>query len=222
VERAIRWAGAVLMSSVSLLLTVGLAQGGLMNGSFENGPDPGDAMALAPGSKAINDWTVVSGRISYVGRRWQHSHGARSVGVPCGGGFSQTFETEPDQKYEVRFSMAGDPTTAPPVKSVAVSFGAQTRLFTFDTTGHSLQEMGWDARSWIFTATALSTTVTFNSPTTECSMAAVDNVRIIGVEIDVRAGPEEMWRAGRAVHTGVAGLLLATGPGLAGDTVVAF
>ena len=182
-----RWTGAVLISSVSVFLAVGLAQAALMNGSFENGTDPGQATVLPSGSTAVNGWTVVGGNISYVGGRWQHSQGSRSVGLPCGGGISQTFETEPDQKYEVRFNIAGDPNTTPAVKSVAVSFGGDTRTFTFDTTGHSLAAMGWEARSWVFAAVEPTTTLTFHSPATPCSTPAVDNVRITAVEIGVRA-----------------------------------
>jgi choice-of-anchor C domain-containing protein len=192
--RSSKWSGAVVISSVSFLLTVGLAQTEIqtviINRSFENGTDPGDAMVLPPGSTVIDGWTVVEGKISYVGRRWQHSQGVRSVGLLCGGGISQTLETEPDQKYEVRFNMAGDPSTPAAVKKLAVSFGAEERVFTFDTTGHSLGDMGWAPRSWIFMAIDTTTTLRLFSPTTECSTPAVDNVRILPVEIGVRAHPD--------------------------------
>jgi len=179
----------VLILSVSFFLAVGLAQGVLINRSFETGRDPGEAMVLPPGSAAIDGWTVVGGNISYVGGRWQPSQGIRSVGLPCGGGISQTFETDPDGKYEVRFSMAGDPNALPAVKSVAVSFGASRRVFTFDTTGRSLGEMGWDSRSWIFTATEETTTVAFLSPMAGCSTPAVDNVRVMPADSAVQARP---------------------------------
>jgi choice-of-anchor C domain-containing protein len=184
-----KWSGAVLISSVSFLLTVGLAQSVFINRSFEDGKDPGDAMVVPPGSAAIDGWTVVGGNVLYVGRKWQPSQGLRSVGLPCGGGISQTLETDPDQKYEVRFSMAGDPNAGPATKSVTVSFGASSRVFTFDTTGHSLTEMGWDSRTWIFAATGTTTTLTFLSPKTECSTPAVDNVRIAPTDSAVRAHP---------------------------------
>ena len=184
-----RWSGAVLILSVSFFLGVGLAQGVLINRSFETGRDPGEAMVLPPGSAAIDGWTVVGGNISYVGGRWQPSQGIRSVGLPCGGGISQTFETDPEGKYEVRFSMAGDPNALPAVKSVAVSFGASRRVFTFDTTGRSLGEMGWDSRSWIFTATEETTTVAFLSPMAGCSTPAVDNVRVTPADSAVQAHP---------------------------------
>lgn len=184
-----RWSGAVLILSVSFFLTVGLAQGLLINRSFETGRDPGEAMVLPSGSAAIEGWTVVGGNISYIGTKWQAAQGLRSIGLPCGGGIRQTFKTEPDEKYEVRFSMAGDPNALPAVKSVAVSFGTNRRVFTFDTSGRSLREMGWDSRSWIFTATEETTTVAFHSPMAECSTPAVDNVRVTPGDGAVQAHP---------------------------------
>jgi len=183
-------------------MAAGFAQAALMNGSFENGPDPGPAMVLPPGSTAISGWSVVRGNISYVGSRWQHSHGSRSIGLPCGGGISQTFDTDPAEEYEVRFNMAGDPTTPPSVKSLAVSFGSDTRVFTFDTTSRSPQAMGWEARSWIFGSGELKTTLTFFSPTAECSTPAVDNIRLIPVEIGVQAHPTVPGGSDRRPYVG--------------------
>ncbi len=184
-----RWFGAVLLSCVSFL-TVGIAEVVLANRSFENGPDPGAAVALPPGSKALEGWTVVDGNVSYVGSKWQHAQGARSVGLPCGTGISQTLETEPGQDYEIRFSMAGDPSAAPAVKTVAVSFGGEERLFTFDTSGHSPTDMGWSLRSYIFKAIVMKTALTFRSPKAPCSVPAVDSVRIDAVQICVQARPD--------------------------------
>ena len=150
--------------------------------------------ALPPGSTAIDGWTVVGSNVSYVGGRWKAADGLRSVGLLCGGGISQTFQTEPDQKYEVRFNMAGDPNTLPAVKSLAVSFGTEDRAFTFDTTGRSPGNMGWEARFWIFTASDTTTAITFLSPKTECSTPAVDNVRVTAVEIGVQAHPDDVER----------------------------
>jgi choice-of-anchor C domain-containing protein len=182
--RPFRWIGAVLTSAV-LCTTATAQQTDLINRSFENGTDPGDMTTLAPGSTAIASWTIVGGSVWYVGGRWKHFQGVRSVGLPCGGGISQAFATEPDQSYEVRFNMAGDPTSGPPVKTVTLTFGTETRAFTFDTTGRSAGDMGWEARFWMFKATEPSTTLSFMSPKSGCSTPAIDNVRITPVEIGV-------------------------------------
>jgi hypothetical protein len=72
---------------------------------------------------------------------------------------------------------------------VTVSFGDTRRVFTFDTTGRSLGTMGWDSRSWIFTATGETTTVAFHSPMGECSTPAVDNVRVMPGDGAVQVHP---------------------------------
>jgi choice-of-anchor C domain-containing protein len=188
-------------------MAVGLvAQSGIKNAGFEEGTSPGEAMVLPPGSTAIDGWTVVGGNVSYVGAKWQHSQGNRSIGLPCGGGITQTFETDPDLEYEVRFNMAGDPNTPPAVKSLAVTFGRERRVFTFDTTGRSLSNMGWEPRAWVFAADEATTTLTFTSPTNECSTPALDHVRIISNEIGVRARPDatlSVSRRGASLHGGV-------------------
>lgn len=195
-----RWSGAVLISSVSFLLTVAVAQADLINRSFENGTDPGEVTTLPPESTAIDAWTVVGSNIWYVGGRWKHADGLRSVGLLCGGGIRQTFETEPDQKYEVRFNMAGDPNTLPAVKTLAVSFGTESRPFTFDTTGRSPGNMGWEARFWVFTASDTTTVITLLSPRIECSTPAVDNVRVTAVEIGVQAHPDDVERHSQQIE----------------------
>lgn len=203
---ASRWSGAVLISLVSFSLTAGLAQDAqelIVNRSFENGPDPGEVTVLSPGSAAINGWTVVGGNVSYVGGKWKPSQGLRSVGLLCGGGITQTVKTDPNQKYEVRFSMAGDPNARPAVKSVVVSFGENDHTFTFDTTGKSAGEMGWDGRSWIFAAKEGTTTLTLRSPQTQCATPAVDSVRVMAVESAVQAHPIDAPASPREAGPGV-------------------
>jgi choice-of-anchor C domain-containing protein len=175
----------LLMMGAALLSSSGLAQAPIVNRSFETGADPGEATTLPAGSTAIEGWTVVGGSVSYVGKQWQHSQGDRSVALQCGGGISQTLETLPDYDYEVRFTMAGDPKAAPAVKTLIVRFGEQERSFTFDTSGRSPADMGWASRTWVFRSTAKGTTLAFLSPKANCSVPAVDNVRIEAVEIGV-------------------------------------
>lgn len=195
----------LLVSVLSVLSAIGLAQTVVNNRGFEEGTDPGEAAVLPPGSKAIEGWTVVDGSVSYVGRRWQHAQGQRSISLPCGGGISQTLDTQPGQDYEVRFSMAGDPTATPPLKTVVVLFGNTKREFTFDTTGRSLTEMGWESRTWVFEATDRTSTFTFLSPKAACSVPAVDNIRLEAVEIGVRIAPDgrtPIWRPAAPVPPG--------------------
>jgi choice-of-anchor C domain-containing protein len=184
---SIKRSGIVSVAMIGCLFSVVLAQQPLItNRSFESGADPGGAAVLTPGSKAIDSWTVVDADVSYVGRKWEHAEGARSVALLCGGGITQTIETEPDQTYEVRFNMAGDPDAAPSLKTVIVSLGAETRVFTFDTAGHKGTDMGWAARTHVFKASAKTSTLAFRSPKAQCSVPAVDNVRVDPIAICVQ------------------------------------
>jgi choice-of-anchor C domain-containing protein len=180
---------AALAAIFGCLAAVAVAQPLVTNRSFESGTDPGDAMVLSPGSRAVDGWTVADGDVSYVGRRWQHGEGARSVALLCGSAITQTIGTEPEQTYEVRFTMAGDPDASPSLKTVAVSLGEETRMFTFDTAGRSRKDMGWASRTWVFKASEKISTLTFRSPRAQCSVPAVDNVRVDPVAICVQTHP---------------------------------
>ena len=186
---SIKRSGIVLVAMIGCLFSVALAQPLITNRSFESGTDPGDTLVLAPGSKGLDGWAVVDGDISYVGRKWKHAEGARSVSLLCGGGITQTIQTEPEQTYEVRFTMAGDPDAAPSLKTVIVSLGAETRVFTFDTAGRSRTDMGWTARTHVFKASAKASTLAFRSPKDKCSAPAVDNVRVDPIAVCVQAAP---------------------------------
>jgi choice-of-anchor C domain-containing protein len=193
---SIKRSGFVLAAMIGCLFSVALAQPLITNRSFESGTDPRDAAVLAPGSTAIEGWTVVDADVSYVGKKWQHGEGARSVGLLCGGGIAQTIQTEPDQTYEVRFNMAGDPNATPSLKTVIVSLGAETRVFTFDTAGHSVTEMGWASRTHVFKASAKTSMLAFRSPREQCSVPAVDNIRVDPVAVCV----QNEAAAGRCVN----------------------
>jgi choice-of-anchor C domain-containing protein len=186
--RVIKRAAVLGVGMIGALCSVALAQALIKNRSFENGADPADAAVLAPGSKSLEGWTVVDGDVTYVGKKWQHADGARSVALTCGGGISQTIETEPDQTYEVRFNMAGDPDATPSLKTVIVSLGAETRIFTFDTAGRSRTEMGWASRTHVFKASGKASALAFRSPKDKCSSPAVDNVRVDPIAICVENG----------------------------------
>jgi choice-of-anchor C domain-containing protein len=189
---SIERSGIVLAALAAIfggLVAVVVAQPLATNRGFEAGPDPGEAMALSPGSKALDGWTVADADVSYVGRKWQHGEGSRSVALLCGGAITQTITTEPEQTYEVRFVMAGDPDASPSLKTVAVSLGEDTRMFTFDTAGRSRKDMGWASRTWVFKVKERTSTLTFRSPKAQCSVPAVDNVRVEPISICVQIHP---------------------------------
>src|SRR5262245_40360108 len=66
----------------------------LINGSFEDGPDPGEFKPLDEDADDIKGWVVTRGQIDYIGTHWGHADGKRSLdlgGSPGYGGVAQTF-----------------------------------------------------------------------------------------------------------------------------------
>jgi len=81
------------------------------------------------------------------------------------------------------FELSGNPDTycgAQGVKRLPVLIdGAQAASFTFDTTGHSLQDPGWVSQAMTFTSTMPSTTIEFLSDTpSTCAGPMIDFVRV--------------------------------------------
>lgn len=159
------------------------------NGSFESGPNPGASLRLNPNSTAINGWIVTRNAIDYVGTYWQSSNGGRSLDLngAGAGGIAQTFATTPGESYVVTFDMAGDPVGAPQIKQMRVTAarpGApaqQGANFSFDVSGRSTNNMGWQTKRWVFTATSTQTTLEFYSLNQGggSSGPALDNVSVV-------------------------------------------
>jgi choice-of-anchor C domain-containing protein len=153
----------------------------ITNGSFEIGQDPGVNINLGFNSTAINNWVVTDDNIDYVGSDWQASDGNRSLDLDGfePGAIAQSFNTIIGQNYLVTFDLAGNPVGDPNIKTMRVEAGGQSAAFIFDTTGKNRGIMGWDRRSWEFTATATQTTLQFRSLTNGTAFGpALDNVRV--------------------------------------------
>jgi choice-of-anchor C domain-containing protein len=158
----------------------------LTNGSFEEGPPVGDYLPLDKGSTALPGWTVTRGQIDYLGSHWRADHGQHSLdlhGSPGYGGVAQTFRTVPGQRYRTTFALAGSPGSNPAVKRVAVAAAGRRQDFEFDSTGKSIQAMGWTTKTWEFEANAAETTLEIFSLETTDPYAgpALDNVRVVSV-----------------------------------------
>lgn len=155
------------------------------NGSFELGTltNTGSFDTLSAGSTAITGWVVVGDGVDYIGGAWTGADGAREVDLlSCGvsGGVAQTFDTLAGATYNVSFAMAGNPDGG--VKTITATAAATTANFTFNTAGFSGTNMGWATRSFQFTATGASTTLTIlggvQGGASSCAGAALDNVSV--------------------------------------------
>lgn len=173
---------ALVLSAIALSATAAPFQ----NGSFENATvDPGATFVTLPvGNTQIDGWIVIDGDIDYIGGYWQASNGGRSldlVGDQNLGGVQQTFDTITGGTYRVSFDIAGNTGGPPTIKPLEVIVGNVDLHFTFDTTGHSTTDMGWESHSFKFVAQGPSSTISFISDTTGlgcCYGAALDNVVI--------------------------------------------
>jgi choice-of-anchor C domain-containing protein len=156
-----------------------------INGSFEEGPEPGRYLAIGFSDRQIVGWTVVG--IDYIGMAWTSSDGSRSIdlnGTPGPGEIEQTIPTVVGVRYRVSFDMAGNPEGGAPEKCMQVRAGGQSQDYCFNTQGRAGDNMGWRAEEFFFTATEAETLLEFVSLTREGSVyhgVALDNVRI---EID--------------------------------------
>lgn len=154
-----------------------------MNGSFETGADPGVFTPLASvDTTSIDNWTVTSGNVDYIGSYWASSDGSRSLDMTgsdgSAGAVSQALTTVAGHTYKVTFDLAGNPAGAPAVKTLEVDAGGTPQAYTFDTTGKTLTDMGWTEESFTFTATSASTTLTFTSMDAGFFGPALDNVKV--------------------------------------------
>lgn len=184
------------------------------NGSFEGGPNPGAAwITLSVGSTAINGWTVTSGSVDYIGTAWSSSHGTRSLDLSgiSAGTIAQTFTTTAGVAYTVTFDYAGNPGygAGTGVKRTRVSVNntaGTSQDYTFDTTGRTLANMGWTTQTFIFTASAATTTLSFASQEDSAYGPALDNVKLNG------SSGETSSVAAAAGTTTVTGTTAATAP----------
>ena len=171
----------------------------LMNGSFEQGADPGQFANAAAGASTIAGWTITGEGVDYVGRLWPAAHGARSIDLDGSarsritppysqGGVAQAFATKPGIKYQVTFDLAANPFGGPPVRPLRVLAAGQSADFQVPNTG----TVTWTRTTWTFVANADSTTLEIRSLTTSPNTgwgAVIDNVSVTAVASPTEPGP---------------------------------
>ena len=184
----------------------------ISNGDFAPGPCPSAPEAcVAPWfatygqGAAIPGWTVTWGTVDWIGKYWQAPPGGGfSIDLDgwWPGGISQTVDTVPGQHYVLSFYLAGNPDGAPDRKQVLVSVGALSFPYS-PPKSPSRTDMEWSLETLGFTATELSTTISFTSEDTNSPYGpALGGVSLIDPPVPV---PEPGFYA----ECGSMGLLLA-------------
>lgn len=174
---------------LALAMTIGSVSSAFAatnNGSFEEGDLPGTAVVVtAPNTTSIESWSVEEGSVDYVGDYWQAADGSRSVELRANeaGVISQVMTTVIGQTYEVHFAIAGNPDADQGMKTVVAAVDdEEIEEFTFDTTGKTRKEMGWEEKTFSFTAKETATKLSFMSGTDSVFGPVIDDVQVEEVE----------------------------------------
>ncbi len=173
-----------VLAVAALTMTAGAASAvSIVNGSFENGTDPGSFTTVSAGGTNITGWTVGGFGVDYIGSYWMASDGVRSLDLSAlnSGSVSQTIATEAGKVYTVTFDLSGNPDGGVGQKLTLASIsGSLPVLKTYEVTpANSHANMNWQTYSYTFTAFADSSTLTFASFEYNPYGPALDNVSII-------------------------------------------
>lgn len=184
-------AAGVAAIALAFAATAAQASSILINGSFEDGTDPGVFTTYPGGSSGLPGWSIFGAGIDHIGTYWQAADGKRSLDLSAlnAGGIQQDFNTSVGHQYLVKFDLAGNPgdNTIDPLKTIYYSvFGIgllDQYTTTFDTTHTSSTNMGWETIAFSFIAKSPVTSIVFSSFTNTAFGPALDNVSINAVPL---------------------------------------
>lgn len=177
-------------------LTLSLAAGSagaatVQNGGFESpGTFSGNFQTIGTGSTLLTGWTIERGSVDLINRHWQSGSGKYSLDLNGNAPaiISQTIsDLTIGKSYRLSFLLAGNPDGAPAAKSLGVSIGGASQIFSFDTTGNTRGSMGWTGKTLDFTAGAASTVLRFSALNNGVFGPALDDVAISPVPLPAGA-----------------------------------
>ncbi len=159
----------------------------VVNGSFENGIDPGSFTTLFAGdTTSIPGWTIEPDGVDYIGTYWAASDGNRSLDMSAltSGQIMQTLTgLTAGKMYRIGFDMSANPDGGSNVKRLTVSATGgvpQTFLYT-RVPGQSASNMLWQHYTYTFVASSASQNLSFLSQNNDPSGPALDNVTISAI-----------------------------------------
>jgi choice-of-anchor C domain-containing protein len=125
-------------------------------------------------------WLVEAGNVEIVSA-FQAADGRQSIDLSgvSRGTLYKDVQTTSGGLYLLRFALSGNPQGGPAVKTMAVSFGAASLgELTFDTTGRTIADMGWQYRTFVVSAPSASTRLRFISLTDGAAGPMIDDVSL--------------------------------------------
>ena len=211
----------VMVLCVSALAPGSMAQNLLVNGDFEENAISGGMSFEYPGSTNITGWTIGGpNNVDLIRDAWVAQSGFQSIDLNGWGASSigQSVSLIAGTTYNVSFWVAGNTETrwyaTSAIKSMNVFIGTDLLAgnVTFDTTGKSGADMGWEKREFSFVASNtqnyfLNFVSTMDSP----MGMALDNISVTAVTNNPtnNAVPEPSeWAAMSLLGAGLLGLVV--------------
>lgn len=161
----------------------------VINGSFENGPNPVLSVEIETGSTNIVGWTILSGNIDYSSARWKAADGHRSIDIngSNAGCIAQEIDGfEPNQYYELSFGLAINPESSPTSASVVVEIDSVANRFYVTKTG-SKTTPDWSRHRIQFRATQPKSPLRITSLTGGWAGALLDSFQIRPIQTPTNA-----------------------------------
>jgi uncharacterized protein DUF642 len=142
----------------------------VVNGGFERGADPGEALAVQAGSPFVIGWTIFGNEVHVYGTAVQAEEGGRSVAmandttaITTGSGVSQVLTTKIGQRYQVTFYQAGNYNDHGP-STIRVQVGKSSHDYTFQEDAQATyKNIEWAHRVFTYAAIAATTPITFTA-----------------------------------------------------------
>ncbi len=160
------------------------SEGALRNGSFESwGSIPFLTSFQTFDETPLGSWFVSGGSVDLVGADQAIAKdGVQFVDLNGNSGYpgtlQQLVQTNPARRYKIGFWLAGNPADDP-VKHLEVSFGSVRQEFSFDTTGHTNDDLGWVHHEFLADPDCSSTTMlTFQSLTEGIRGPNIDGITV--------------------------------------------
>jgi choice-of-anchor C domain-containing protein len=152
------------------------------NWGFEQPPDIGSYAVFMPGT-GLPGWVIESGTVEIVGPYWQAAEGSQSLDLngiwEDIGTIYKDIATTPAESYRVRFAMAGNPEGGPVIKTMKAFWqGELLDDLAFDTTGHSVTNMGWGYHEYTVAATGAVTRLKFQSTSSSFCGPTLDDISV--------------------------------------------
>lgn len=162
----------------------------IVNGSFEEGVNPGVFTTLGQGSTNITGWNIyggeVGGTIDYIGSYWNASDGVRSIDLNGNGPGASLYTTITDmvigQKYRLYFDLSGNTDGGPALKVSRNGVGENAEVFV-SSSSSLIPNLEWKTYSLDFWAAGETTNLIFKSEVEGPYGPALDNVRISAVPV---------------------------------------